>query len=80
MHPLIPWTPVAAPVRTRVLITAGERDPSCPPALTRGLEAWFRAQGADVATHWHPGGHELDRSELVAAARFLGAPALAGRT
>jgi phospholipase/carboxylesterase len=67
-------------VRTRVLITAGERDPICPPALTRGLEAWFRAQGADVAAHWHPGGHELDRSELVAATRFLGAPALAGST
>ena len=46
MHPLIPWTPEPAPVRTRVLITAGERDPICPPEETRALEAWFAAQGA----------------------------------
>ena len=61
MHPLIPWTPEPAPVTTRVLITAGERDPICPPEATRALEAWFRAQGAPVETHWHPGGHEIDR-------------------
>jgi phospholipase/carboxylesterase len=75
MHPLIPWTPAPAPARTRVLITAGERDPICPPALTRALEGWFRGQGADVETHWQPGGHELDRSEVTAVARFLGASA-----
>ena len=62
MHPLIPWTPEPAPVTTRVLITAGERDPICPPDATRALEAWFRAQGAPVETHWHRGGHEIDRS------------------
>jgi phospholipase/carboxylesterase len=78
MHPLIPWTPAAAPVRTRVLITAGARDPICPPAQTRALEHWFRGQGAEVGIHWHPGGHELDRSEITAAARFLGAVAPAG--
>ena len=50
MHPLIPWTPEPAPVTTRVLITAGERDPICPPETTRALEAWFRAQGAPVET------------------------------
>ena len=71
MHPLIPWTPEPAPVTTRVLITAGERDPICPPEATRALEAWFRAQGAPVETHWHPGGHEIDRSEIAAVARFL---------
>lgn len=72
MHPLIPWTPAPAPVTTRVLITAGERDPICPPEATRALEAWFRDQGAEVATHWHPGGHEIDRGEMAAIARFLG--------
>ncbi len=71
MHPLIPWAPEPAPVRTRVLITAGERDPICPPGATRALEGWFRAQGTPVATHWHPGGHEIDRSELAAIGRFL---------
>jgi phospholipase/carboxylesterase len=71
MHPLIPWTPEPAAVTTRVLITAAERDPICPPGVTRALEAWFRAQGAPVETHWHRGGHEIDRSEIAAVARFL---------
>jgi phospholipase/carboxylesterase len=71
MHPLIPWEPEPAPVSTRVLITAGERDPICPPEETRRLEAWFRAQGAQASTHWHPGGHEIDRSEIHAIAGFL---------
>ena len=71
MHPLIPWTPEAAAVATRVLITAGERDPICPPATTRALEGWFRAQGAPVETVWHPGGHEIDRGEIAAIADFL---------
>jgi phospholipase/carboxylesterase len=71
LHPLIPWEPDPVPVAARVLITAGERDPICPPAMTRALEAWFRAQGTPVETHWHPGGHEIDRSEVTALARFL---------
>jgi len=71
MHPLIPWTPDPAPVTTRVLITAGERDPICPPEATRALEDWFVRQGAPVTTRWHPGGHEIDRSEIHAVAEFL---------
>jgi phospholipase/carboxylesterase len=71
MHPLIPWTPAAVPVATEILITAGERDPICPPPATEALEGWFRDQGAAVTTHWHPGGHALERSEIDAAARFL---------
>ena len=71
MHPLIPWTPEPAEVGTRVLITAGERDPICPPEETRALEAWFTAQGAEVKTHWHAGGHEIDRSEIGAVTKFL---------
>lgn len=78
MHPLIPWTPKAVPVRTRVLITAGEEDPIGPPSLTRALESWFRCHGTTIAVHWHPGRHEIDASEIAATARFLGAPALAG--
>lgn len=77
MHPLIGWEPAPGPVRTRVLITAGERDPICPPALTRQLADWFAAQGATVETHWHPGGHGVENSELVAAAAFLEAAPLA---
>jgi phospholipase/carboxylesterase len=71
MHPLIPWTPEPAEVTTRVLITAGERDPICPPEATRALAAWFAAQGAPVETRWHPGGHEIGRGEIAAVADFL---------
>jgi phospholipase/carboxylesterase len=73
LHPLIPFTPDPAPVTTRILITAGENDPICPPDATRALEAWFRAQGAPVETDWHLGGHGIERPEIEAAARFLAA-------
>jgi len=72
LHPLVPWTPEPAAVRARVLITAGARDPICPPDLTRALEAWFRSQGSEVETVWHQGGHEIAQEELAAAAGFLG--------
>ena len=71
MHPLIPWDPEPGPVRTEVLITAGERDPICPPEATRALADWLARQGAPVATEWHAGGHEIDGSEVEAATRFL---------
>ncbi len=71
MHPLIPFVPAPAPVTTEILITAGERDPICPPETTRALEAWLIAQGATVTSHWHRGGHEIDRSEITAIAQFL---------
>lgn len=71
MHPLIPWTPPPAPVTAELLITAGARDPIAPLATTRALEAWFRARGARVETLVHPGGHEIDRSEIAAIAAFL---------
>jgi phospholipase/carboxylesterase len=74
MHPLIAWEPDPGPVRTRVLITAGERDPICPPALTRQLAGWFEAQGAPTETVWHSGGHGFERVEIAEAARFLAAP------
>jgi phospholipase/carboxylesterase len=71
MHPLIPWTPEPAPVATRILITAGERDPVGPPEETKALADWFRAQGAPTTLHWHGGGHEIDRTEIHAVAEFL---------
>jgi phospholipase/carboxylesterase len=73
MHPLIPWTPEPQPglKGTRWLITAGERDPICPAPLTRDLLSYLHAQGALVTDHWHPGGHELAQSELMAIQGFL---------
>ncbi len=72
MHPLIPFRPArAALAGTRALITAGERDPICPPALTEALAGYLREDGAEVQLHWHPGGHEIRPEEIAAAHRFL---------
>lgn len=71
LHPLIPWSPAPAAVRARVLITAGRRDPICPPEATQQLADWFHAQGTEVETLWQPGGHEIAQDEIAAAARFL---------
>jgi phospholipase/carboxylesterase len=74
MHPLIPFEPkVSGSLEGKaVLITAGRRDPLCPPNLTARLESYLRAEGADVTLDWHEGGHELRPSEIEAARRLLG--------
>lgn len=77
MHPLIPFEPdvKGSLAGRRVLLTAGKRDPICPPTLTTRLEAYLRADGADVTVEWHEGGHEVRPNEIEAARRFLaGAP------
>lgn len=73
MHPLIPFEPqVAGSLAGKsVLVTAGRRDPICPPELTARLESWLRADGAAVTMEWHEGGHELRPNETAAARRFL---------
>lgn len=74
MHPLIPFEPAPRPgLSTKVLITAGQRDPISPAALTEQLGRWLAGQGAEVETVWHAGGHEMREAEIVAAARFLSA-------
>jgi phospholipase/carboxylesterase len=80
MHPLIPFEPKVDGdlAGRRVLITAGRRDPICPPDLTSRLEAHLRAQGADVRVEWHEGGHEIRENEIAAARLFLGATQLTG--
>jgi phospholipase/carboxylesterase len=74
MHPLVPWTPADDPrlASHRVLITAGRRDPICPPELTRALKDYFERQGADVTLDWHDGGHEIRQTEIEAVARAFG--------
>jgi phospholipase/carboxylesterase len=73
MHPLIPFEPdIKGDLRgKRILITAGRRDPICPPDLTLRLEAGLRAAGADVTGAWHEGGHEVRPSEIETARQFL---------
>lgn len=72
MHPLIPFAPTPADFHSRrVLVTAGRRDPICPPAQSEALAAYFRDNGAETALFWHAGGHEIARDELAAVAEFL---------
>lgn len=73
MHPLIPFEPKVrgSLAGKAVLITAGRRDPICPPNLTARLESYLRAEGADATVDWHEGGHEIRPSEIEAARRFL---------
>ncbi len=74
MHPLIPFRPAPASMAgTRVLITAGARDPIGPQPLTEALAGHLRDDGAEVSVHWHPGGHELRPDEVEAARAFLAA-------
>jgi phospholipase/carboxylesterase len=51
MHPLIPFAPKIAGslAGKRMLITAGRRDPICPPGLTSRLDAYLRDAGAEVS-------------------------------
>lgn len=73
LHPFIPFEPAAQPGLNgkRVMITAGKRDPICPPAATQKLADWFTAQGADVTLYWHEGGHEIRQEELLAIRDYL---------
>lgn len=72
LHPLIPWAPGPVDLTGRsVLITAGRRDPICPWPLSEALIDWASAQGADVETHVHDGGHELRQGEIDALAQLL---------
>lgn len=72
MHPLIPWAPAAnAALKDRdIVITAGRRDPICPPAETQALAEYFSAQGAAVKLEWHEGGHDIRPNEVEAAQAF----------
>ena len=75
MHPLIPFKPDVKGDLSgrRILITAGRRDPICPPELTLRLDSHLRAEGAEVTLEWHDGGHEMRPNEIEAARGFLAA-------
>lgn len=73
LHPLIPFRPRANPDLDgrRVLITAGQRDPISPAALTEALSGYFEAQKAEVLLEWHSGGHDIRPNEIEAIIRFF---------
>jgi phospholipase/carboxylesterase len=80
MHPLIPFEPQVngSLAESHILITAGRRDPICPPNLTSRLDAYLRAAGADVTVDWHEGGHEVRPNEIEAARRLFTAEPVKG--
>jgi len=80
MHPLIPFEPKidGGLAGKHILVTAGRRDPICPPDLTARLTAYLRAAGADVTVEWHEGGHEVRPNEIAAARAFLSAVPVEG--
>ncbi|WOI57666.1 alpha/beta hydrolase [Palleronia sp. LCG004] len=77
LHPLIPWDPEPVPglVGRHVLVTAGRRDPICPWPLSERLIGWFGAQGAQIASEVHEGGHEIRPVEIEALVKFFDAGA-----
>ncbi len=74
LHPLIPFQPDdnARIAGRKILITAGERDPICPPALTQALIGYFERQKAEVTAEWHSGGHDIRQNEVEAIGRLFG--------
>ncbi|MEM7045448.1 MAG: alpha/beta hydrolase [Pseudomonadota bacterium] len=76
LHPLVPWEPEANPglAGVKVLFTAGENDPICPWPMSERLIRYFEAQGSDVSTAVHSGGHGILEPELTALAGLLTAP------
>jgi phospholipase/carboxylesterase len=72
MHPLIPFAPPKTDFSGKqVLITAGQRDPMAPAAMTQGLSDYFAGNGARTSLIWHQGGHELRPEELRETQVFL---------
>jgi predicted esterase len=55
-----------------VLIAAATHDPYAPPAVTARLAEVLGHSGADVTTNVVDGGHELQESDLMVAADWLG--------
>ncbi|MDE1992015.1 MAG: alpha/beta hydrolase [Rhizobiaceae bacterium] len=68
MHPLIPFQPRdnAKLAGSKVLITAGERDPISSVPVTRALADYFTRQEAEVTLEWHQGGHDIRPNEIEA--------------
>ncbi len=56
----------------RIFVSAGVNDLMVGEAGTLALVDQMKELGADVTLNWHPGGHELARPELEAAAAWLG--------
>ena len=70
---MVPFEPASPPKLTgnRVYLGAGRADPLIPQEGTERLAAILRRGGADVTLDWQPAGHNLTRSDIVGARRWL---------
>ncbi len=74
LSPMMPFEPETLPdlAGTTVFIGAGRTDSIAPPAQAERLAQRLRDGGAAVTLHWSPGGHTIAKSELDAAAKWIG--------
>ncbi len=72
-HAQLPFLPEVPPDLSgrRVFIGAGMADPLVPRSGTEELAGLLKSYGAEVALHFHSGGHELRDDEVEAAREFL---------
>ncbi|HEX8550353.1 MAG TPA: alpha/beta hydrolase [Abditibacteriaceae bacterium] len=70
MMPLSDAAPVALS-GTRVLLSAGKRDPIVPPLRVKTLADWLETSGADVSLRWRESGHELHGEDIDDTRAFL---------
>lgn len=71
--PMLPLEPdeLVDLAHAAVHISAGRRDPICPPEQVERLAALLTDAGATVEVRWHDGGHELAPDHAQAARRWL---------
>lgn len=72
-HPMVPLRDKELPQLSGVpvFIAAGKNDPMCPPQESEELQQLLEGAGADVQLHWENNGHQLSRTEVVAAASWF---------
>lgn len=72
-RPMVPLVPDVTPDLSgvNVFISAGLHDRIVPRKETEQLFNLLSKAGAKVVLHWHKGGHELGREEIVAAKDWL---------
>jgi phospholipase/carboxylesterase len=71
--PMAPFVPAPQPdlAGTAVLIVAGRADPIVSPEETDRLATLLQDAGAEVAVHWHGGGHTINTEQIEAAQKWL---------
>lgn len=72
-HPMVPLRDKELPDLSGVpvFIAAGKNDPMCAPQESEDLQQLLEGAGASVQLHWENHGHQLSRTEVIAAAAWF---------